>query len=338
VPCSGWIAAGGVMSIHIENLSHVVMRGTPVEKTVLCDITLDIERGSFVGIVGRSGSGKSTLVQHLNGLLKATSGKITVNGLDVAPGKLGELRRQVGMVFQFPEQQLFEETVYRDIAFGLSTSGMSSAETDTRVKEALKTVGLGEEFLGKSPFRLSGGEKRRVAIAGVLVMDPCIIVLDEPAAGLDPGGRREILDFVAKLSRERGMTVLLVSHDTDDIIRLADKAVVLKNGRIAMNGPTREVFGNVSALEDAGLAPPRITSFMMALKKKIPEINDRILTVEEAREELKGFLLRKKIGLRPHDEGYSHRPVSSRQIDYSQVGPENEDFAVDRFYDACISG
>jgi energy-coupling factor transport system ATP-binding protein len=326
------------MSIRIENLSHVFMRGTPFKKTALRDITLDIEHGSFVGIAGRSGSGKSTLAQHLNGLLKATSGKITVNGLDVATCNLVELRRQVGMVFQFPEQQLFEETVYRDIAFGLSGVEMTFAETDLRVKKALKAVGLDEDILEKSPFRLSGGEKRRVAIAGVLVMDPCIIVLDEPGAGLDPGGRREILDFMVKLNRENGMTVLLVSHNTDDIIRHADKTVILKNGRIALNGPTREVFGDVPALEDAGLAPPGITRFMMELKKKLPEINDKVLTVEEAREELKRFLHRGKSGLISHDKGFSHRPVSSRQIDYSQVGPENEDCAVDCFYDACISG
>jgi len=275
------------MSISIENLSHIYQPGTPSEKIALRNITLEMKTGACIGIAGQTASGKSTLVQHLNGLLKPTSGRITVNGINVATGNLTELRKQVGIVFQYPEQQLFGETVYKDIAFGLSNAGLGGAETETRVREALQVVGLGEDLLHKSPFSLSGGQKRRVAIAGILVMRPQILVLDEPAAGLDPQGRREILDFIGTLHKQSDITILLVSHRIDDIVRLADRVVILKQGAVAMDGKIRDVLRDLEALENNGMSAPPITLFMNRLKKEIPELKDCLLTVEEARNELK---------------------------------------------------
>lgn len=275
------------MSIIIKDLSHIYQPGTPSEKIALRNITLEIETGACIGIAGQTASGKSTLVQHLNGLLKPTSGRISVNGVNVATGNLTELRKQVGVVFQYPEQQLFGETVYKDIAFGLSNTGLSGAEIETWVREALQVVGLGEYLLHKSPFSLSGGQKRRVAIAGILVMRPQILILDEPTAGLDPQGRREILDFIGKLHKQSGITILLVSHSMDDIVRLADRVVILKQGAIAMAGRTRDVLNDLESLENTGMTAPLITLFMNRLKKEMPELKDCLLTVEEARNELK---------------------------------------------------
>lgn len=275
------------MSISIENLSHVYQPGTPAEKVALRNITFEVESGSCFGIAGQTAAGKSTLVQHLNGLLKPTSGSIAVNGVNVDTGSLTELRKQVGIVFQCPEQQLFGETVYNDIAFGLSNDGLSSSETGMRVREALQAVGLGEELLHRSPFTLSGGQKRRVAIAGIIVMRPQILVLDEPAAGLDPVGRLEIVDFIGKLHRKLGITLLLVSHSMNEMVRLAEKAVILKQGVVAMSGTIRELLRDPGALESAGMSAPPITRFMNSLKKSLPEIQGCQLTVEEARDELK---------------------------------------------------
>lgn len=274
------------MPIRIRGLSHVYMRGTPFETTALRDINLDIDPGSCVGISGRSGSGKSTLVQHLNGMLKPASGSITVDGIEVAPRNHGELRRRIGMVFQHPERQLFEESVHREIAAGLSRSGLSRSGVDSRVREALHLVGLGEELLDRSPFALSGGQKRRVAIAGALAMRPDILVLDEPAAGLDPRGRREMLDAIAGVQRELGFTLLLVSSSLDEMVRLADRLVILKGGVVAVEGTTREVLGNSDALESAGMTVPPVTGFMMKLRRFLPELPDCVLTVEEARDEV----------------------------------------------------
>ncbi|MDD2851323.1 MAG: energy-coupling factor transporter ATPase [Desulfuromonadaceae bacterium] len=275
------------MSICIENLSHVYLPGTPFERVALSNITFDVETGTCIGIAGQTASGKSTLVQHLNGLLKPTSGRITVNGVNTATGNLAELRKQVGIVFQYPEQQLFGESVYKDIAFGLSNIGMGEPEIGIRVLEALCAVGLGEDLLDASPFSLSGGQKRRVAIAGILVMRPSVLILDEPSAGLDPQGRREILDFIGRLHRRLGITILLASHCMDDIVRLADRVVVLKQGEVAMQGNTRELLRNLEALESTGMTAPPITSFMNRMKKELPELNGCLLTVEEARDELK---------------------------------------------------
>ena len=275
------------MSISIENLSHIYQSGTPAEKIALHNITLEVETGSCFGIAGQTAAGKSTLVQHLNGLLQPTSGRVKINGVENVTGNLAELRKQVGIVFQYPEQQLFAETVYKDIAFGLSKTAISSSEIGMRVREALQAVGLGDDLLARSPFSLSGGEKRRVAIAGILVMRPQILVLDEPAAGLDPQGHREILDFIGRLHRQLGITLLLVSHSMDDIVRLAEKVVILKNGAVAMEGATRDVLGDLDAFEQTGMTAPPITAFMNRLKKRMPEIQGCQLTVEEARDELK---------------------------------------------------
>ncbi|MDD2335691.1 MAG: energy-coupling factor transporter ATPase [Geobacteraceae bacterium] len=303
-----------MLSIKIESLSHSYQQGTPFEQTALQNITFTIEPGMFLGIAGRSGSGKTTLLQHLNGLLKPTSGRITINGSTVDARRMRDLRRQIGLVFQHPEHQLFEETVFKDISFGLTGTGLNAAAVGDRVRESLAVVGLSEDILERSPFELSGGEKRRVAIAGVLVMNPTVLVLDEPAAGLDPGGRREILDFISKLRSERNITVVLATHDMAEMARFADRMVVLNNGSIALNGSTREIFRDVEALENAGLEPPQITRLMLKLKKVLPEANDGILTVEEAIVELKRLYCE---GWRwgDYDKRFADGPLSARQFD-----------------------
>jgi energy-coupling factor transport system ATP-binding protein len=303
-----------MLSIKLESLSHTYQRGTLFEKTALHNISLTIEPGMFLGLAGRSGSGKTTLIQHLNGLLKPTSGRMTVNGSALTSDGMKQLRRQVGVVFQNPEQQLFEETVYRDISFGLTGTGLSAAAVGDRVMAALAAVGLSENILERSPFELSGGEKRRVAIAGVLVMNPSVLVLDEPAAGLDPGGRREILNFASKLRSERSITVVLATHDMEDMARFADRVVVLQNGSIALNGSTREIFQNVEALESAGLEPPQITRLMVKLKKVLPEINDGILTVDEAVEEFER-LYREGYRWGQYDKKFVDGTVPARRFD-----------------------
>ncbi len=303
-----------MLSLKLENISYTYQPGTPFEKTALQNISLTLEPGMFFGLAGCSGSGKTTLIQHLNGLLRPTSGRMTVNGSMLDTKGLKRLRRQVGVVFQNPEHQLFEETVYRDISFGLSGSGLTPVAVDSRVMAALAAVGLDEEILQRSPFELSGGEKRRVAIAGVLVMNPAVLVLDEPAAGLDPGGRREILDFVDRLRSERGIAVVLATHDMEDLARYADRVLVLQNGTIALNGATREIFRNVEALESAGLEPPEITRFMMKLKKVMPEIKEGILTVDEAVLELKR-LHREGCWLGSYDTKLADGTVRARQFD-----------------------
>jgi energy-coupling factor transport system ATP-binding protein len=313
-----------MMSVRIENLSHFYQRGTPFERAALRNITLDIPTGACIGIAGRSGSGKTTLIQHLNGLLKPATGAIAVNGIDVARWDLKELRRRVGIVFQYPEHQIFEETVYREIAFGLKGSGLTAQESDLRVREVLHVVGLGGEILEKSPFALSGGEKRRVAIAGVLVMSPEILVLDEPAAGLDPQGCRIILDLLARLHRETGITLVLVSHAMDHLVRLADRLIILKEGAIALEGKTREVFRDAEALESIGVAVPQITRFMMKLKKALPELRGDILTVEEARAELNRVLPRRPKWNGLNDEQFIHGPVLPGQVDLAPVGPPDQ--------------
>jgi len=325
------------MSISIEKLSHTFSQGTPFEKAVLHDITLELDAGSRIGIAGRSGSGKTTLIQHLNGLLRPTGGAISVNGLEVSSRNLKELRRRVGMVSQQPEQQLFEETVFKEVAFGLSGCAITATETDMRVRGALKAVGLGEEILGSSPFALSCGQKRRVAIASVLVTEPEILVMDEPTAGLDPRGRREILDFISGLQRERGLTLIMVSHNMDDLARLCDRVVVLSNGAVAMDGKTREVFGDIGALERAGLKAPQIRYLMMELKRRIPELDDTVLTVEEARVELGRVWGMKREETGSHDERDDHGEVFPRRFDYSQIGSENKDNPDSDLYDRCIS-
>jgi energy-coupling factor transport system ATP-binding protein len=274
------------MSIVIENLSYTYMKGTPFEKEALKNINLKIDAGEFVGIIGHTGSGKSTLIQHFNGLLKPTSGRILVNGADVSGSSLKELRRHVGLVFQYPEHQLFEETVYKDIAFGLVKQGLSGKEIEERIYEVIETVGLSREILEKSPFELSGGQKRRVAVAGVLVMNPGILVLDEPTAGLDPRGRDEIFSFITRLHKDKGITVILVSHNMEDIARLTGRVVVMNRGRIEMDGSPEDVFRDVEKLETIGLSAPQITRLMKKLKKVIPAINDQVFLISGAKEEI----------------------------------------------------
>lgn len=278
------------MSIKIENLMYVYMQGSPFEKLALKNISLTIEDNDFVGIIGHTGSGKSTLIQHFNGLLKPTSGSVNVNGIEVSGKGLKELRRQVGLVFQYPEHQLFEETVYKDIAFGLQKLGLNDEEINGRVNRAIEAVGLKTDILNKSPFELSGGQKRRVAIAGVIVMNPSILVLDEPTAGLDPKGKNEIFDFISDLHKRIGMTVILVSHSMEDIARLAKRVIVMNKGEIVMDGSPKDIFKDTGRLEGVGLSAPQIAYLMKKLKKVLPEINDNIYTIDEAKQELSKYL------------------------------------------------
>lgn len=283
------------MSIIAENLSHIYMKGTPFEEEALKNINLKIEKGEFAGIIGHTGSGKSTLVQHFNGLLKPTSGRVLFNGIDIAKSNLRELRRHIGIVFQYPEHQLFEETVYKDMAFGLKKIGLDEDAIKMRIEETIKTVGLSKEILEKSPFELSGGQKRRVAIAGVLAMNPEILILDEPTAGLDPGGRDEIFNYITDIHRQRGITIILVSHSMEDVARIAKRVIVMNRGRIEMDSEPKEVFKDPVRLENIGLSAPQITYFMKGLKDIIPGIDDDIYLVEDAKKEIMKYI--KKAGV-----------------------------------------
>lgn len=276
------------MSLKIEHLSYTYMKGTPFEKKALDDINFEIEDGEFVGIIGHTGCGKSTLVQHFNGLLKPEEGNIYIHGKLVNHSNLKELRKQVGLVFQYPEYQLFESTVYKDIAFGIKSEALTPEEEYKRVLEAAQKTGLQEELLEKSIYDLSGGQKRRAAIAGIIVMNPKILVLDEPAAGLDPAGRDDILYFAKRLRDENGITVILVSHSMEDIAKLADKVIVLNEGKLEMMGTPREVFRNEERLNQIGLTVPQMTSVFHQLGKILPEsgIQKEIFTVEEGAEEI----------------------------------------------------
>lgn len=278
------------MSIKIENLTYTYMKGSPYEKDALKNVNIEINNGEFIAVIGHTGSGKSTLIQHLNGLLKPSEGKVIVNNIDTKSKSLVELRRQVGLVFQYPEHQLFEETVLKDVAFGLRKRGISTEETLEKVKKALNWVGLEEDVIEKSPFELSGGQKRRVAIAGVLVLEPEILVLDEPTAGLDPQGRDEIFDIMKKLHKETGNTVILVSHSMEDVAKLVDRVIVMNEGQVEMDGTPKEVFAKAERLEEIGLSAPQITYLMKKLKTYYSEINDEIFTVEDAKTELMKFL------------------------------------------------
>ena len=278
------------MSVIIENLTYVYMKGTPFEKTALKDISLKIGDGEFVGIIGHTGSGKSTLIQHFNGLLKPASGRVIINGLDTAGKNLKELRRHVGIVFQYPEHQLFEETVYKDIAFGPSRQNLPEDEVRQRITEIIKSVGLEEDMLEKSPFELSGGQKRRVAIAGVLAMEPSVLILDEPTAGLDPKGRDEIFGFITGLHKSLGITVILVSHSMEDIAELVDRVIVMNEGRVEMDGTVAEVFSDIERLESMGLSAPQISYLMRKFKDTIPGIDYKVYTVTAARDELLRYL------------------------------------------------
>lgn len=276
------------MSLKIENLSYTYMKGTPFEKKALENISFEIGDGEFVGIIGHTGCGKSTLVQHFNGLLKPEEGNIYIDGVLMNHANLKEMRRQVGLVFQYPEYQLFESTVYRDIAFGIKSEKLSEEEERRRVLDAAQKTGLSEEILEKSVYDLSGGQKRRVAIAGIIVMNPKILVMDEPAAGLDPAGRDDILSFAQKLRDENGITVVLVSHSMEDIAKLADKVIVLNEGRLEMAGTPREVFREEARLNQIGLTVPQMTSVFHRLSELLPDsgIDKDIFTIEEGAKEI----------------------------------------------------
>lgn len=285
------------MSIKIENLTFIYNENTPFESKALDNINLEINEGEFVGLIGHTGSGKSTLIQHLNGLLKPTSGTIKIGDVDItAKGiSLKEIRQKVGLVFQYPEHQLFEETVYKDIAFGPQNLGLSEDEVDKRVREAMELVGLDFEAISeRSPFELSGGQKRRVAIAGVLAMKPEVLVLDEPTAGLDPKGRDDILGQIQNLYEKNKMTIILVSHSMEDIARLVNKIIVMHKSKVAMVGTPREIFKRAEELESLGLGAPQITYFMKAFKSKGHDVREDVLTVQEAKEEILKYLRRIK--------------------------------------------
>lgn len=273
------------MAIVIEALNHIYDLGSPYQTNALDNVSLSIEAGSFVGLIGHTGSGKSTLIQHLNGILKPTSGKIIINDFDItAQGvKLNDIRKKVGLVFQYPEYQLFEETVALDIAFGPKNLGWDEAQVEAAVKEAMALVGLDYESLKDvSPFELSGGQKRRVAIAGVLAMKPEVLILDEPTAGLDPKGRDEILGQLKRLHEEQNNTVILVSHSMEDVAKYVSQIYVMHEGKIVLEGQPQTVFQEIKILEDIGLAAPQVTYLGKRLEEKGVKLNEDLYTVENA--------------------------------------------------------
>lgn len=285
------------MSIKIENLVYKYMVGTPFEKIAIDNVSLEIEDGEFIGLIGHTGSGKSTLIQQLNGLLKPTSGKIYIDGEDITlkGTNLKKVREKVGLVFQYPEYQLFEETVFKDVSFGPRNLGLPEEEILKRVKRALEIVGIDfEKYKDLSPFDLSGGQRRRIAIAGVLAMEPKILILDEPTAGLDPKGRDEILEEIRKLHLEYKNTVILVSHSMEDVAKLVDRLIVMYKGKNILTGTPREVFREIDTLEKIGLAVPQVTYLVRELRKRGMDIREDIITVKEAEDELVRFLRRDK--------------------------------------------
>ena len=283
------------MSIRAEHLTHLYSPGTAFESFALNDVSFEIPSGSFVAVIGHTGSGKSTLVQHLNGLYKPTSGTVYFNGEDIfAEGyDLKRLRTKVGLVFQYPEYQLFEENVIKDVMFGPLNMGLSKEEAEEKAKKALRQVRMSEELYERSPFDLSGGQKRRVAIAGVLAMDPEVLILDEPTAGLDPRGRNYILGMLEELHRERGITIILVSHSMDDVAECADLLMVLRDAELKFFDKPKEVFKNVDELESYGLAVPEITYLAKELIEAGLDMDPTVSTVEEAKKELLRVLKRK---------------------------------------------
>ena len=274
------------MSIELKNVTYTYSPGTAYEIHALKDINLSIPDGQFIGIIGHTGSGKSTLIQHFNALIRPTSGTITYNGEDIWGEKYDRraLRSEVGLVFQYPEHQLFEVDVFSDVCFGPKNQGLSKEEVEERAREALTQVGLDEKLWQQSPFELSGGQKRRVAIAGVLAMHPEVLILDEPTAGLDPKGRDEILDEISALHRDRHMTIILVSHSMEDIARYADRIMVMNHGEKVFDAPPKEVFRHYKELEAIGLAAPQITYIVQGLKEHGVPIADDITTVAEAKD------------------------------------------------------
>lgn len=276
------------MSIILDKVTHVFEADTSMALYALDNVSIVIPDGQFIGLIGHTGSGKSTLVQHLNGLIKATSGNIYYNGEDIDSEGFDKkkLRSKVGLVFQYPEHQLFETDVFSDVCFGPKNLGISQKESELRAYEALKLVGLEDDYFYQSPFELSGGQKRRVAIAGVLAMKPDVLILDEPTAGLDPKGRDEILDQIAKLKKETGITVILVSHSMDDVAKYVDRIIVMNKGRVKFDDAPKEVFKHYDELEEIGLAAPQVTYIMKKLRASGYDVSDEPTTIEEAKTEI----------------------------------------------------
>ena len=274
--------------IRVDHLTHTYSAGTPFQRSAVRDMSLEIRRGEFLGIIGHTGSGKSTLIQHLNGLLKPTEGHIYLNGQDIwaDPKKIRQVRFQVGLVFQYPEYQLFEETVYKDVAFGPKNMGLPQEESDRRVRASVRAVGLSDEMLEKSPFALSGGQKRRVAIAGVMAMEPEVLILDEPTAGLDPRGCEDILSLLRAYHARRGSTVVLVSHSMEEIARSTQRIIVLDRGGVRMEGTPAQVFARARELEAVGLDVPQVTKIAHALYEKGVAIDPAVYTVEALQKQL----------------------------------------------------
>ena len=278
------------MSIIVENLTHIYNKDMPFASKALDNVSLEIKDNDFVGLIGHTGSGKSTLIQHLNGILKPSSGKILINGFDITAKDLNltEIRKRVGVVFQYPEYQLFEETVEKDIAFGPRNLGLDDEEVSNRVKISMDAVGLKyDEFKDKSPFELSGGQKRRVAIAGVIAMEPEVLILDEPTAGLDPSGRDEIFNLIKQLHKEKNMTVILSSHSMDDMAKLAQTIIVMNHGKIEFVGTPKEVFkSNTDRLKEIGLDIPQVLELAIKLRERGFDVKPDILTIDEAKSEI----------------------------------------------------
>ena len=278
--------------IKTEHLTHTYSQGTSYERAAVSDVTLEIEPGEMIGVIGHTGSGKSTLIQHFNGLLRPTSGKILVDGEDIweNPKEIRRIRFKVGLVFQYPEYQLFEDTVYKDIAFGPKNMGLSEEEIDRRVKEAALFVGLKPHHMEKSPFELSGGQKRRVAIAGVIAMNPEVLILDEPTAGLDPKGRDQILGQILEYHREQKNTILLVSHSMEDVAKYTEKVLVMSHSRVAMFDQVEKVFSHSREIEAMGLAVPQVSRVFLSLSERGWPVPSNVYTVEQAKTALEKIL------------------------------------------------
>jgi energy-coupling factor transport system ATP-binding protein len=281
------------MSIKVRNLRYVYNAGMPGETVALDDVSFDVPDGMVLGVIGHTGSGKSTLLQHLNGLLKPESGDIYIDGECITDGKarMTEMRRRVGLVFQYPEYQLFEETVSKDVAFGPKNLGLDEEETEKRVRMAIELVGLDyDEIKDKSPFDLSGGIKRRVAIAGVIAMEPKVLILDEPTAGLDPSAHRDILSMIRRIHDEMGIILIFVSHNMGDVASMSDRVLVMSGGRIVLDGSPEEVFSHAEELDEMGLALPPARQIMMDIAGRVPGLKSDALTIEEAASDIRGFI------------------------------------------------
>jgi energy-coupling factor transport system ATP-binding protein len=277
------------MSIIVNNITHIYMKNTPFEKKALDNVSCSIQDGELIALIGHTGSGKSTLIQHINGLLKPDSGRIIIDGIDITDKKvkLNDIRKKVGLVFQYPEYQLFEETIEKDIAFGPKNLGLTEEEVKKRVRRAMDSVGLDyEKYRSKSPFEVSGGQKRRTAIAGVVAMEPKVLILDEPTAGLDPKGRDEILRLIKIFHRDYKMTIILVTHSMEDVAKVADRVMVMDHSKCILDGPIGMVFTQIDTLERVGLAVPQVTYLMKKLKEKGLNVREDIFTVEKAKEEI----------------------------------------------------